>query len=294
MLIKIPCTHCHSEMVLTRALPDVSIRCSGCGFITEPVETNDAKVTSDPGARWSLWLGLSSVVLLFITGLPALFLGVRSLLRMKHYEPLKFDRNAAIAGTVLGTIFGVIIGAFAAFVLFVFAITLTTVERTEDPDEVLRNLATFAKLDVPSKLLPTGARNILQTRDVTFRDHKNGRSATISLEIGYIRSTFGPNTNQLKTTLQNHDFGVDLQRVPSTTSNLTWKLAGKETTVKKTTMVEEKPDMNGVTRKVTRYFGMVTTNQGTYGMVVLLREPNNPLTEADVKKIFESTQAVEP
>ncbi len=291
-LIQIPCTHCASEMVLTKSEPNATIRCSKCGFLTAPLDKKS--VEKDRGAWWSLWLGLSSIVLLFLTGIPAVYLGVRSLLRMRHYNPRPGDRRAAIAGTSLGSFFGIIIGSVVGFLLFVVVLTLTTLEQTKDPAEIKQILSNFATIETPDSLLAYRGRVILNSQqEVIFQDHQKQRDATIRLEIGYLKPMFGANTNQLRTSQIGLDFGVDLEPEGTADEKLKWRMCGEDVTVTRTRLVEEKPDTNGVIRKITRYYGMTTNKSGTYGLVVLLREPNNSLSEEDVRKIFESLLPVE-
>ena len=98
----------YTDFVSESQSSKIWLRCGKCGdFIDSGVKAN---APVDKFARRSLWLGISSIILLFFTGIPAIYYGVKSLMRSKYTSVRPGDRRAAIAGTALGTIFGVFLG----------------------------------------------------------------------------------------------------------------------------------------------------------------------------------------
>ena len=104
------CQHCKSKVVTVGLNTGQQIRCANCLTIWTfgKVETD----ATDRLAWRSFWLGLSSILFLFFTGIPAIYYGVRSLLRMRFVKPKKRDRAAAIAGTTMGGCFGIFVSFF--------------------------------------------------------------------------------------------------------------------------------------------------------------------------------------
>ena len=61
----------------------ISLRCGNCGdLIGTGVKANAPR---EKTASRSLWLGLSSIILLFFTGIPAIYYGIKSLLKKSFF-----------------------------------------------------------------------------------------------------------------------------------------------------------------------------------------------------------------
>ena len=120
------CPQCQSTLLVEVFGTSNPIRCASCGEISMPPNQQASEVHRD--SRRSLWLGVASIVLLFLTGIPAIWYGVRSLLKMRFVRSQRGDRKAATIGAVLGLIFGIFGLAFVS-VAGGIALILTLVQK---------------------------------------------------------------------------------------------------------------------------------------------------------------------
>ena len=119
------CQQCDATLIADGLPQGQQVRCVKCAHLFRLGE--EKKTSADRLAWRSFWLGLSSLLCMFFTGIPAIYYGIRSLLRMRFIKPRPKDRFAAVSGTLMGGCFGMsgaVIACFAAII----AITLTTVD----------------------------------------------------------------------------------------------------------------------------------------------------------------------
>jgi hypothetical protein len=109
--ISATCGSCGVALITEDLLETDVLSCTSCGSTVRLAEAADIEARTSRQAVFSLLLGLASIIGLFLTGIPAIVFGVRSL-RLIRREPAHYKgRGLAIAGIVTGSGFGVIFGA---------------------------------------------------------------------------------------------------------------------------------------------------------------------------------------
>ena len=160
----IQCDQCELPLMLDG--DSVLIRCASCGNI---FRRDFARSRDTDRMAWrSLWLGLASIVLVFFTGIPAIYYGVRSLLRMRYRPAEKRDRTAAIAGVGLGSIFGLVIGPCVAMFGLIVLVGFMSAERTSDPIEIAAIMDEFCEMDYPEEFEFVRGRQAIQTKSIRW------------------------------------------------------------------------------------------------------------------------------
>ena len=279
------CPRCESVMLVEVFGTLNPIRCASCGNVSSPP---NKKATDVHRYAWrSLWLGFASILLLFLTGLPAIWYGVHSLLRMRFVRSQSKDRIAAVAGVALGVIFGIVgtatVGFFGGFI----ALFMMSMEETKDADRIDEILTTIGSIEVPADFQAIEANRFAnQFSHVNWRDGSKAKEAMALMRL--VAATPGTtlggphissSTNQFRLY---RDMAVDPDSRKIET--LSWTVANEVQTVTKTTEAATDGDFNSVC------YEMKTESdneQQVYVLLVCIREPGK-YSEEDVKKIFES------
>ena len=103
------CDKCKKDLCAVEIPDDVQFRCSVCGHVGFQNSSRDDHIQVQ-SAWWSLWLGLASIVLIFFTGIPAVYLGIKALLKMRYQKVTNLTRFAAVGGVAIGGVWGVMCG----------------------------------------------------------------------------------------------------------------------------------------------------------------------------------------
>lgn len=105
------CQQCQSSLHIDDLQETDWVVCSQCNsMFALATAAHDEDSRTSRMAIVSLVLGLVSLVGLFITGIPAIILGLRSLVQIRQ-EPIRLKgRGLAITGVLTGTMFGLILG----------------------------------------------------------------------------------------------------------------------------------------------------------------------------------------
>ncbi len=291
------CLVCGSELftdfISESQSSKVSLRCGGCGDIVGSGIKANAPV--DKRAWWSLWLGLSSILLLCLTGIPAIYLGIRSLLRMRYTSARLGDRRAAIAGILLGSTFGVIGGCCILGVGGASLFAIWSRDSTDNFAQTMIVLGGIAEVDMPAQINHGSATSVMNTNQFNFQDAKVLERSCRIVIVYYPPAMIG-GTASLKMQLRSEKLRGDaahkvLEEVP-----LKWEIAGKTTTVSKY-ILEEKifNDESEVKIKneVLQYVGYVSVKHGIYGVGCAVRQPNDVFPdEASIQAFFNSITPV--
>ncbi|MEL7497900.1 MAG: hypothetical protein AAFN77_09840 [Planctomycetota bacterium] len=322
----IVCEGCQSALVTKGILAGQIIRCGRCGKISQ-MGTSEALAT-DRMAWRSLWLGISSIFLLFITGLPAVYYGVKSLLRMRFVRPKKSDRIAAITGTALGGCFGIFIGSFVAMVgLFVLIVTMD-IKRSQNPAEIKEFLAKVCTISMPTELEGFDFDGILfnSNQSFEFGDAKKYSDQTFRIRILYQRSTIGINRNTMIQQMREVYVSSSRMKIDKDgTEMLLWNIDDESVDVQKRIFTltpkknaesqnvsedgnevssSDQPDeaTSGESTESTKsqtpeivkhYFGVITRESGIYGFVVYVNETRRPTTDEEIQQIIETLKPIE-
>lgn len=283
------CPHCQSELVLGLVSHQQQVRCARCGKVSRPQTENVSQRKPNRAARWSLWLGLSSILLLSITGIPALILGIRSLLQMRYEQPTRREKEAGVVGTLLGAIFGVLLGGcfLGGGGMILFSMLYLPLERSRDPDMIRQWMDQVVQIDLPEGLEPSSARKQMGTQ--TFLEFNNdqgppfhGQSQHKTTRLSIIHFAKSPTFNL--TTMKNElNRGERLLKQYAKRERLEWTLCGTPTEVIHTTYGSDSSD---------RYIAIVADDHAAVGLELFTTETNENMSTDEVRRIFESLKMV--
>lgn len=288
------CPQCESPMLVEVFGVANPIRCAACGTISTPPDQNSSEVNRQ--ARRSLWLGVSSIFLLFLTGIPAIWYGVHSLLQMRFIRSTRSDKKAAAAGIALGVVFG-IIGTTVVAVVAGFAIFfMTVIEETSDPDRMNEILAEIGSIDVPETINLIEANQFTgQFKRVNWKDSSNAAGTEdssntdeVQLRMRLIRANRGGQVGDMQISFAKSRFQLyrDMEVEPGSqkVETLSWQFDGQLRDVTKTTQKLKDKEFQAV-----QYFA-TSEGEGTslvFALIVNVRE-RGKYSEAQVKEMFES------
>lgn len=279
------CPHCQSELVLGLVSHQQQVRCARCGKVSRPQTDNVSQRKPNRAARWSLWLGLSSILLLSITGIPALILGIRSLLQMRYEQPTRREKEAGVVGTLLGAIFGVLLGGcfLGGGGMILLAMLNLPLERSRDADVIRQWMDQVVQIDLPEGLELRSARKQMGTQ--TFLEFDNllppfDKPTSTKLSIIYYRNSPTFNLGTVKNELNR---GERLLKQYAERERLEWTLCGTPTEVIHTTYGSDSSD---------RYIAIVADDHAAVGLELFTTETNENMSTDEVRRIFESLKMV--
>jgi len=279
------CPQCKSILLVEVFGNSSPIRCASCGSVTMP--TNPKSTVVNRYAWRSLWLGLSSILLLFLTGIPAIWYGVRSLLQMRFVRCQKNDRKAAAAGVALGVLFGIFATGVVAVVGGLFIMTIMMIEETKDPKRMEELLASIGSIDVPDDFRRIEANGFhgqvmaINWKDGTKVEDAQARARLISANQ---RTPGGKVTlSQSRDDFELHN-RIEVDSENKQIEKLSWMFAGQNREVEKTIEAALEGDFNTI-----RYQAKKSEEEEKLGytLIVSIRDPGK-YSEEDVQKIFES------
>ena len=125
------CPECDSTLLPER-LDDVAVLCANCSAVFVPAGRRTEQQTSRK-AVVSLVLGLLSVVGLFLTGIPAILLGVSALRDIKRGSRAVKGKYFAVVGIATGTVCGLMCSTCVSVVIAVVLFAPPMMTETEDP-----------------------------------------------------------------------------------------------------------------------------------------------------------------
>jgi hypothetical protein len=285
------CQFCDSKLVTDGLFPGQQIRCANCHSLSRFGKVE--KVATHRLAWRSFWLGISSILLLTITGIPALYYGVRSLLRMRFVKPERRDQVAAIIGTSLGGCFGIFVGFIAVCGLIMAFINYLTFAETTDSTEVAQRCSQIFEFSSPH-VVPTRARSVMNSQYLfDFADKPELENRKLGIRLVFIRAGLQPNGAVMTQQLRNKRVGKTSFGTNHEAEFLDWQFSGHPINVKKSVYSRTiNPDSEAETAEETHrhYWGYIRNNRGFYGMSVVFEPDMHDLSDSDVKEIFASTQ----
>ncbi len=278
------CSNCESILLTDVFKTPNPIRCASCGHVSIP-QTKSSNQANRFAWR-SFWLGLTSIVLLCLTGIPAIWYGVRSLLQMRFVRSQKNDRKAAIVGICLGLLFGFIGSGIVAMIGAFSLIFMFLVEETKEPERIQEILANIGTIDIPEGFHAVEAKRIanqverVDWRDSSKLDSANGR---VRLVKGVVGAQFSEIERGKLVSMDFHG-RIEVDESSRRSDRLSWIFAGKEREVTRTTLHAKQGDFEVVRYSVTT---IPDDEKEFSALAVSIRKPGD-FTEADVQKIFES------
>lgn len=313
------CPHCKNELVIDGVSSGQQIRCAQC--LTFSMIGRVEKITTDRLVWWSFWLGLSSILFLFFTGLPAIYYGVRSLLRMRFVRSEPIDRAAAIAGVGMGGCFGVVLGFLATVIGGVALFAMLTSSNTTKPTEIVELCQQHFQYKLPRGLVPISAKSILRQEHVfLFADMADeAKQHTVVCLVhtvaGFQSNGFGGLARLPQVQIADRPKGKSI-----VTETLMWEMNGQPTEITKSSfsrradVTEQKTDVTDSTPSTAfvkavesgdqtdsntiptaeiitiQYTGSFSVSGEQFGLTILVEPTRASLTEAEIQEIFRSLQ----
>lgn len=287
------CQTCESTLVTDGLSPGQQIRCANCNTLSRFGKIES--VATDSLAWRSFWLGISSIVLLTITGIPAVYYGVRSLLRMRFIRPKRRDRAAAIIGTSLGGCFGIFVGFIVTCSLIVVLIRVMTAETLTEPARIVAKCEQFFDFSYP-QLTPAKASSALNSQyifDFSDRPETEIADRKMLIRLVFVRSGLKPNEMAISNNLKNKRLGKTPFGSHHRAEYLDWRIDGEPINVKKSVfsrVVKSESEEDETVETHRQYWGFVKRDRGLYGIVVLYEPGTYDLSEDEIKEIFASTK----
>ena len=131
------CSHCQADLYTESIAGGRSVRCAGCNGLNL-YEGEKGSGNQNREAWFSLVLGLSSFFFSCLTGLPAIFFGIRALRKMRYLPTSGRAKVAAIIGIATGGLIGTLLmGSIILIVGAGFGIS-QTIEKLENPAEATK------------------------------------------------------------------------------------------------------------------------------------------------------------
>ncbi len=313
------CPTCNSKLVTDGLSSGQQFRCANCNSFSRFGKTD--RVAADRLAWRSFWLGIASILLLTLTGIPAVYYGVRSLLRMRFVRAKRGDQAAAILGVGLGGFFGMFIGFLVFCVVLVAILGRWTSSETKDPELVASNCSKFFEFD-HQDLKPLRANSILDTQFVfQFSDNPNSKDESVNVALIHLRKSIQSSDASMLAMLRRKRLGGKRAGRSIGTKVFEWSMDGEPMDVKRTIYSEQTRmtvdgkedevdggvDADEIGEAATSdsletesamdtdtyyYFGYQKIEGAFYGIGLTHCPTQSGLSEEDVKAMFESVRLI--
>ncbi len=276
------CQSCQTALLPTKTAREQLVRCGGCGSTFLPLMSEKSAIEkTDRMAKWSFWLGISSLVLLMFTGIPALVLGFRSLRRMRFRAVDKREKFQAMTGVVLGLIFGVLGGTCAISIAVVAGFFISSFEITNEPEKVQTLADSVATFDNSLELIPIDAVAFLGFKILQYADKPD--KADANARLLFLEFHMQPNSQQITTILKDKFVGAKSDYKSPYSEKIDWKTS---TQAKVTLDVYE--HISDPDNQVVRYWSLQKSDMGWFGISITYDPSESGITEEDVRKLFQS------
>lgn len=287
------CERCQAVMITRGMSPGQRLRCGRCGNLTR--FGTDDNVGTHRLAWRSFWLGLASILLLFLTGIPAVYYGIRGLLRMRFVRSKTSDRVAAVAGTMMGGIFGVLIGVPLVAAVAMGALAIWTSERVTDPVAIQQRLDEVMSVDLPEDLVGVRSVHVLNSQNMfDFADDDEVEDRTIFIRLLYHTHAMAMQNGFVLKNLESHKVPSPNRRISEKSQTYTWDINGHETKVRQRVyLADRKNDESDPTATVGpetyhHYYALFPENGNFYGFSLTINMDRRPMSLEQVKQLAQS------
>jgi hypothetical protein len=193
----------------------------------------------------SLVLGCVSLLGLFVTGIPAVLLGVVALRNIRKQPDALKGTGLAIGGIAAGSVFGLICGGCTVFSLVMGIVGRRSMVNTEDPQQVIQIGEKIGQCELPAAVMPLKAIEfgIIDMRTVVYGNNP-GTAFPLIVIVEQMRGTMpGQVEQQARQAVRSGHAGGGLGRdgtfTVEGTERLTWRIREEPVIVQKRTMVDE-------------------------------------------------------
>ena len=287
----VACPKCDSRLLAER-LDDVAVLCANCRTAFVPAGRLTIQRTSRK-AIISFVLGLLSLVGLFLTGIPAIWLGISAFRDIGRTPRSLKGKSLAVSGIATGTVFGLMCGTCISVSVAFALIIPSQVTETEDPQVVAEIAARIADFEAPRGTGPLEAMEMgmFGVRSVVYgRDPRPEHPLIVVSQSpqGTIRqqAEFG-----IRDILENKDGRESGSLEIEETEQLEFTIRGQTVSVQKTIGLD-----NQRQQRFRQYIAEIPNEGGL--ILAALITPDEPsessetptvsLTEDEVREFFES------
>jgi hypothetical protein len=287
----VACPECDSTLLPER-LDDVAVLCANCRAVFVPADRRTEQRTSRK-AVVSLVLGLLSLGGLFLTGIPAILLGVSALRDIKRASRALKGKYIAMGGIATGTVFGLMCGTCVSVSITFGIVMRNSMTQTDDPQITAEIAARLMEFEAPRGTGPLeamemglfGIRNVVYGGDPR-PDHP---LIVVSQSVqGTIRQQAEVGIRNM---LRNKDGRVSGSLEIEKTEQLEFTIGGQTVRVDKSIGLDRERG-----QKFRKYIAEIPNDRGlTFAALITpdepsasLETPTVSLTEDEVRQFFES------
>lgn len=313
------CNNCQIEFYADGMPVGRDFACARCGSLNTP-DWDQGKSIGERPAWLSLGLGVGSVVLLLASiilffvdaewwimslclasfgfGVAAVWLGIRSLLKMRYRRVQPSLRIFAVIGTVVGGVFGICLAGCISFITLLVAGISWSMEEFKGPEASLGPSSEMIELQLPDGLdiQPWQVRrSAFMFNRIDYRDTEDLSDSQISMRLNTFPQWTTSNKKQFLE--MTHDDIYD--RYPrkllkqEAAGKLEWNLVGSPRKVhrKQWNLKDddaEQPEQ--AVKKVMQYYSLFDHQQRTFALLLIHEPEQSKLDEDQIRQIFESIE----
>lgn len=195
------CPYCAAELLTIGTHRLDPVRCSHCGR-SFTITIGRAGVRTSRLSVASAVVGLCSVMCGFISGIPAVLLGVLALRRIGRSERRLQGRVWAYAGIASGSLMTVACGGMVGMIIWMG----NSVSSTREPEQVSAIAAALATFQMPEQVQPVRAESLpMGMKVVTFGDKPRRDKAGVFLTMMHYPKWMGYNAERARAQTALHD-----------------------------------------------------------------------------------------
>ena len=215
-----------------------------------------------------------------------MYFGIKSLLRGQYTRTRPQDRRAAVAGTILGGLFGVL-GSFCVFgiggLVLLTYLSNANATTTEQTRHVLDGVAT---MNMPDELITGRATKMLGSSIFRFGDNKDKIKGNMRFDFIYFPPAMVGSVTTLNNQLRTKRLNSAANYKEVSDELLKWDLCGRSIGVTKI-VFEETRDEQPAT-EVCLYYGFSSVKSGIFAVAFMHRPAESGVTEQQIRELIES------
>ncbi|MGH7200084.1 MAG: DUF4190 domain-containing protein [Planctomycetaceae bacterium] len=291
---RLTCPHCRTELVSDGRGEDRAVLCSRCRTAFRP-SGRPLRSRLSGKATASLMLGAASFVGLFLTGIPAIVLGLLALRDIRRGRGRTHGTTPATIGIVTGVLFGVLWGGCLTASMLVGYLFARSSTVTENPQEVETIAGKIGRFAVPEELEPVMGQEIALSgqRTVIYGSElqePGGRDTVIVLMQSAEGMSGSRELMEQQARQHARSWAGRPQRPRTEIGVHRWTIRGKTVDVTESLYADAQSDRE--------HLAILTGETGPLVIVVLTRNaaaetaepPPMTLSEDQVRQFFESFQ----
>ena len=232
------CPQCGRALAAEGLAANAVVLCAGCHTVFPRIDPGLRRTSGQAVA--SLVLGCASLLGLFVTGIPAVLLGVVALRNIRKQPDALKGTGLAIGGIAAGSVFGLVCGGCTVFSLVMGLVGRRSMVNTEDPQQVIQIGEKIGQCEMPTAVMPLKAIEfgMMDMRTVVYGN--NPRAAFPLIVLAQHMQGTPPGQVELQTRQAvRGEHGRGGEFTAERTEILTFVIRGEPVTVQKTTGVDE-------------------------------------------------------